>query len=65
MGANGVVAVNVESGEIVGQTEKGFLKKGNTNAVSLDDNYIYCANGADGLTLAKSITGKEKRNNFV
>jgi hypothetical protein len=53
MGANGFVAVDIFDKNKVMQSSPNLLKHGNTNAISVDENYIYLANGADGLVICK------------
>lgn len=48
-GFNGLKAYNVNSGEEVFTSPSDMLSSGNTNGLSKDDDYIYLANGADGL----------------
>lgn len=52
LGENGLMAVNLSTGERVARTPPMMLRKGNTNAVSFDSDYIYMANGADGIAVA-------------
>jgi len=52
MGDRGVIAMNHDTGEIEYPSPEGLLENGNTNAVTMDNFYLYFANGADGLTIA-------------
>ncbi|MFB6317584.1 hypothetical protein [Saccharicrinis sp. FJH54] len=56
MGANGFVAVDIFEKVIVLQSSPKLLNHGNTNGISVDDEYIYLANGADGLVVCKKPT---------
>jgi len=48
-GANGMKAYNINSGNEVYTSPANMLTTGNTNGLTKDDDYIYLANGADGL----------------
>jgi hypothetical protein len=48
-GANGLKAYNINSGEEMYTSPADMLSTGNTNGLTKDDDYIYMANGADGL----------------
>jgi len=55
MGKNGLHAYNISDGgnsNPIYNTPDYMLTSGNTNAVSIDNNLIYLANGADGLGFA-------------
>ncbi|MFC0875988.1 hypothetical protein ACE01N_05315 [Saccharicrinis sp. FJH2] len=56
MGASGFVAVDIFEQMVVLQSSPKLLKHGNTNGISVDDQYIYLANGADGLVVCKKPT---------
>lgn len=58
MGANGVRAVNIRTGAIVATTDHDLLEQGNTNSVCVDNDFVYMANGADGLVIAKKPSEK-------
>ena len=49
---NGAYSVNITTGETVKTTDHKMLPKGNTNAVHVDNEFIYMANGEDGLSIA-------------
>ena len=53
MGANGFVAVDIFDHKQVMHSAGSILKHGNTNAISVDDKYIYMANGADGVVICE------------
>jgi hypothetical protein len=48
-GVNGLKAYNIYTGEEVYTSPANMLTSGNTNGLTKDDDYIYLANGADGL----------------
>lgn len=50
-GATGLRAVDMSSGLEVFVSPDKMLESGNTNGVSHDDQYVYAANGADGLAI--------------
>ncbi len=52
-GMYGMEAYNVVSGQMVFKSPLNMLTLGNTNAVSADNNYVYMANGADGVAFAE------------
>ncbi len=51
---NGMKAVNIFTGNLIYESPSGMITDGNTNAVSADSKYIYMANGAQGLYIAKA-----------
>ena len=57
MAQNGLKGYNVQSGELVFSTSSNMLKEGNTNGVTSDEDYIYVANGADGLMVLDNDLG--------
>lgn len=56
LGMYGMKAFNIFNGNLVYQSPAGMITYGNTNAVSADYKYIYMANGAQGLYIAKAPT---------
>ncbi len=50
-GATGLRAVDMNTGLEVFDSPEEMLESGNTNGVSHDDQYVYAANGADGLAI--------------
>ncbi|MEM1119450.1 MAG: DUF4114 domain-containing protein [Bacteroidota bacterium] len=50
-GKNGLVAMDVNNGERIYNSPSNMLTNGNTNGVTTDQEYLYMANGADGLTI--------------
>lgn len=53
LGENGFKAVDIFNKSVVVSSFPKMLKHGNTNGISVDDKYIYLANGADGLVICK------------
>jgi hypothetical protein len=56
MGVSGMKALNIHTGATVYESPAGMITDGNTNAVSADSDYIYMANGAQGLYIAEKPT---------
>ncbi|GGI56171.1 DUF4114 domain-containing protein [Winogradskyella haliclonae] len=52
MAEKGFKAYNVNSGVEMNHSKGTMLLEGNTNAITLDDDYMYIANGADGIAIA-------------
>lgn len=50
---NGLIAININNGDTLGRSNTSMLKYGNCNSVTSDDDYLYLANGADGLAIAE------------
>lgn len=53
MGYDGLKGFDIYTDEELFSTPASMLSKGNTNGVTSDDDYIYMANGADGITVTK------------
>jgi len=53
MGVNGMKAFNILNGDEVYSSPSDMLTTGNTNGLTKDDLFVYLANGADGLYIAK------------
>ncbi len=53
LGSEGLSAYDIYSKEKLFQSPENMLQRGNTNGVTSDDNYLYIANGADGLSVAE------------
>ncbi len=51
-GSQGVRSVNILTGETIKETEVSLLPNGNTNSLSIDNQFIYLANGEDGVNIA-------------
>ncbi|OSY87660.1 hypothetical protein WH52_09485 [Tenacibaculum holothuriorum] len=51
-GKDGIALVDVTSGEITNESKGTMLVVGNTNGVSTDNDYIYAANGSDGISIS-------------
>lgn len=52
MASAGLKAYNIENGQVKYSSIASMLTNGNTNSVSIDDDFVYMANGADGLAIA-------------
>ena len=50
-GKNGVIGYDVTTGETVFTSPEKMLGSGNSNGISIDDRFMYVANGADGLAI--------------
>lgn len=57
-GSNGVNSINILNGQIIKSPHEDMLPKGNSNAVFVDDNFIYLANGEDGVIIAELETAE-------
>ena len=53
MGVNGMKAFDIFSGDVVYTSPTDMLTTGNTNGLTKDDLFVYLANGADGLYIAR------------
>lgn len=51
-GKFGISKIDINSGEIMSESKGTMLVAGNTNAVSNDADYIYAANGSDGISIS-------------
>ena len=51
MGENGLRTFDITNGRKVNESKGNMLIAGNTNGVSIDNDYVYIANGADGLMI--------------
>ncbi len=51
MGYDGLKGFDIYTDEELYSTPSNILTKGNTNGVTSDDDYIYIANGADGISV--------------
>lgn len=58
MGLNGMKAFDITSGAEVYTSPANMLTFGNTNGLTKDDLFVYLANGADGLYIAKIPDGE-------
>jgi len=54
LGMYGMKAIDITNGNLVYESPAGMITYGNTNGVSADSKYIYMANGAQGLYIAKA-----------
>lgn len=60
LGMYGMKAIDITNGNLVYESPAGMITYGNTNGVSADSKYIYMANGAQGLYIAKPpVSGTE------
>ncbi len=51
-GKHGMKAINITNGNLVYESPANMLSDGNTNGVSADSDFVYLANGAQGLAIA-------------
>lgn len=66
MAEEGLKAFDINSGAQVNSSKGSMLLQGNTNAVTLDTDYMYIANGADGIAISDHVTnGQEIQPMFV
>ena len=54
-GENGLKVYDVNSGELINESKGTMLTEGNTNGVTLDEDYMYIANGADGIAISEHV----------
>ncbi|WP_340066557.1 DUF4114 domain-containing protein [Ascidiimonas aurantiaca] len=59
-GKGGVALVDVTTGQTVYESKGGMLVAGNTNGVSTDSDYVYAANGSDGISISPHPTSQDK-----
>lgn len=52
MGYDGLKGFDIYTDEELFSSPSNMLTKGNTNGITSDDDYLYMANGADGITVA-------------
>lgn len=52
MGYDGLKGFDIYTDEELFSSPSSMLAKGNTNGITSDDDYLYMANGADGITVA-------------
>lgn len=53
MGQEGLKSFNVLTGELMSESKGTMLVVGNTNGITMDDDFLYIANGADGLSISE------------
>ena len=58
-GKDGIALVNTNSGNIISESKGTMLVAGNTNGVTTDIDYVYAANGADGISISPHPNGSE------
>jgi hypothetical protein len=62
MGGTGLKAYNINTGALLNESKGSMLTEGNTNAISLDEDYMYIANGADGIAIGEHVVDGETIN---
>ncbi len=58
-GKDGIALVNTNNGNIISESKGTMLVVGNTNGVTTDIDYVYAANGADGISISPHPNGSE------
>jgi len=53
MGEEGLKSFDMISGELLSESKGTMLLAGNTNGVTMDEDFLYIANGADGLAISE------------
>ncbi len=61
-GLNGLKVYDINTGTLATESKGTMLIEGNTNGVAIDDNYMYIANGADGIAISEHLNGNELIN---
>jgi hypothetical protein len=51
-GKDGIALVDITNGNLLNESKGTMLVVGNTNGVTTDGDYIYAANGSDGISIA-------------
>lgn len=59
-GKDGIALVDITNGTIVSESKGLMLMNGNTNGVTTDSDYVYAANGADGISISPHPNSGEK-----
>ncbi|WP_139959824.1 LVIVD repeat-containing protein [Flavicella sediminum] len=59
-GKFGLGLYDIKNGSLLNKSHESMLSSGNTNAVTTDDNFIYMANGTDGIAIAPHPTSKNE-----
>lgn len=59
-GKDGIAKVNINNGNIMSESKGTMLVVGNTNGVTTDNDYIYAANGSDGISISPHPESGEK-----
>ncbi len=59
-GKDGIALVDVTNGQIINESKGTMLVVGNTNGVSVDDDYVYAANGSDGISISPHPTSNDE-----
>ena len=59
-GKDGIAKVNINNGNVLSESKGTMLVVGNTNGVSTDNDYVYAANGSDGISISPHPESGEK-----
>jgi len=59
-GKDGIAMVDIRNGSILNESKGTMLVVGNTNGISTDGDYIYAANGSDGISIAPHPSSSEE-----
>ncbi|MFC2110226.1 hypothetical protein ACFLSU_06635 [Bacteroidota bacterium] len=59
-GKEGVSLIDVTNGSTINKSEKNMLTNGSTNGITTDDDYVYSANGIDGVSIAPHPTSSNE-----
>lgn len=59
-GKDGIAKVDINNGNIISESKGTMLVVGNTNGVSTDNDYVYAANGSDGISISPHSANGEK-----
>ena len=57
MGEEGLKSFDVTTGQLLKESKGTMILAGNTNGVTMDEDFMYIANGADGLAIAEHPNG--------
>lgn len=59
-GEDGIALVDINNGTLVSESKGTMLVVGNTNGVTTDNDYVYAANGSDGISISPHPNSGEK-----
>ena len=59
-GKDGIALADINNGTVISESKGTMLVSGNTNGVSTDSDYIYAANGSDGISISPHPNSGEK-----
>ncbi|MFY0631903.1 MAG: DUF4114 domain-containing protein [Flavobacteriaceae bacterium] len=59
-GKDGIAKVDINNGNIISESKGTMLVVGNTNGVTTDNDYVYAANGSDGISISPHPNSGEK-----